>query len=1538
MNIRRLIATISTVAIFSTLVVSTASATSAYSDVADGQWYSDGVNAVVEAGAGPTGDKYEPAKLMTRAEAARYAVLLAGYTVPAATTAPFSDVPVTHADAKYIAFAKDKSILGGYDNGKFGPNDNLTREQYAKMTVLAFELPLVNPTTASFSDVKSTMWSYKYVETAKSYGIITGYSDGTFRPAKNIQRDEGAVMVFRAKTAGSEGEGEGEGEVVVEGGNLGVAISDENPESMTLPALATSTAVFALDLTAGDKDVTFNGFTVHKKGVGAIASDFQAYLYEGNDRLTSGKSINSSTNNIEFTNVGLTVEAGETKTVTMKVDVGTTAASGSVFFELVDSDSVKSTADDVSGDFPVESEEIGLSTTTVGSITIAKNGSVTNPKVGEAGATVAKFKLTAATEAAEVSEIGLYVAGTIAGTDVTNLKLYVVGETEPLAEVDGVNSKDLAQFVFDTPYEIEKGGTKSFYVTADMEPGRNGDTLRLYIDEKTDVVAIGGTYGFGMSVTYTSYENSANDGTDASWSTLEGGDITFASTGPTAADIAVNAKDVHLMDFTVTAANDATFKNFEVGMIASVEAATAGGLIKDSDDSANFTDIKIINTESGETLMGPVDVTSFKTASGGATAIADATDAAQAYYLFTDEFSMEAGETLKLALTTDVANNTSLNNETLIASLQIGTTYPQVKDVNNKTLTNSTSLVPSSAITGKTMTVKSPNLTLSLASTPTTKTYVKGVKDIKFSGISFACGSASDCKVTNVTLQGYIDINSGASWAEGVDTRYLNAAVGSVALKDASGTVIAASKSVESDGDVIFDNLTWTIEAGETVTAYVVGDLSSNATAGDYYAFAVAATTDITAEDSDGNSIATITGTPNLGSTSSKTVYAIASDGGSLTVAVDAATAKEDLLVAGTADQTIGKYKFTTTDEAFIVKKLAVNNRQSGITDGALGDYDDNIASVKISYTNSAGVTETKTGTLTNGTAEFSGLDMYIAADDDAILTIYATLNTIGTGTTGADEGTFVDLVPAFQQFEAVAQGSGSTYKGDKIDATVAAGSDLDFGSLSTATDSGLDLDADTSGTDVIGASALGLSGSFDVVLSGDGAAPTNTLPVGTIICIDEDDGGTCSTEDLYMITAWTQDAGTGYDTITGILVDDAGGGGTYADDDDILYYLPGTHYLTGSNQMVVYESKPTLAVASSSPSGSRSPSATDAAFVFTVAADSKEKIVVNPSVDFTTCVAGTGTTLTNAAQTAIAVDGAACEITAVTNGDSVLYANTADLRQYPYASFWFRWHDDSANLATLLPTEVTVATADANDGTEDNTQALATSNVVGAPSYFVEDTWYFVKDVAMPTGTDATDVFIGLLVTDADTLVDADDIFIDRFSVYAEKIELDITSDADFDRTYDQSTTSAKTPVIAYLKDGSTTVATGYIDVLAIDADADGAEDATDGSAATVTFVPTSSQGAIEISKGTSKTYTVETSTLNLLADDTGSDDPVTFSMNMGTSSGGTVTNGDFWWNDTNVDADGNGTTTLAESTASAIKWLGNVSATTLTSNTVKY
>lgn len=109
----------------------------------------------------------------------------------------YNDLDTASWASEYIVYLSEKNIVGGKGNGIFAPNDNITREEFTKMIILAFA-PESEPEKISFSDVSEKDWYYDYVSKAYSKGIITGYDNGSFGVGENITREDMAVIAFRA--------------------------------------------------------------------------------------------------------------------------------------------------------------------------------------------------------------------------------------------------------------------------------------------------------------------------------------------------------------------------------------------------------------------------------------------------------------------------------------------------------------------------------------------------------------------------------------------------------------------------------------------------------------------------------------------------------------------------------------------------------------------------------------------------------------------------------------------------------------------------------------------------------------------------------------------------------------------------------------------------------------------------------------------------------------------------------------------------------------------------------------------------------------------------------------------------------------------------------------------------------------------------------------------------------------------------------------------------------------------------------------------
>ncbi|MFD1358988.1 S-layer homology domain-containing protein [Fictibacillus halophilus] len=91
-----------------------------------------------------------------------------------------------------------QSIINGYQNGQFGPNDNITRVQAAIMIANQMGLNTANVTNPGFSDVSTATFGYDKIATIAEIGAITGYPDNTFKPNGTLTRGEMAAIVERA--------------------------------------------------------------------------------------------------------------------------------------------------------------------------------------------------------------------------------------------------------------------------------------------------------------------------------------------------------------------------------------------------------------------------------------------------------------------------------------------------------------------------------------------------------------------------------------------------------------------------------------------------------------------------------------------------------------------------------------------------------------------------------------------------------------------------------------------------------------------------------------------------------------------------------------------------------------------------------------------------------------------------------------------------------------------------------------------------------------------------------------------------------------------------------------------------------------------------------------------------------------------------------------------------------------------------------------------------------------------------------------------
>lgn len=106
----------------------------------------------------------------------------------------FKDVPKSNTYYNDVQTVYRAGIFDGKSDGTFGVNDNLTRAQMAKVLVNAFHLEIQKGYI--FEDVYEDNWAKDYIATLFVYGIAKG-SNGKYMPNQNVTRAQYATFLYR---------------------------------------------------------------------------------------------------------------------------------------------------------------------------------------------------------------------------------------------------------------------------------------------------------------------------------------------------------------------------------------------------------------------------------------------------------------------------------------------------------------------------------------------------------------------------------------------------------------------------------------------------------------------------------------------------------------------------------------------------------------------------------------------------------------------------------------------------------------------------------------------------------------------------------------------------------------------------------------------------------------------------------------------------------------------------------------------------------------------------------------------------------------------------------------------------------------------------------------------------------------------------------------------------------------------------------------------------------------------------------------------
>ncbi len=169
----------------------------AFDDVQPTAWEADAVAfaSARELFSGTSETMFSPTQPMSRGMLATVLYRLEG--------SPDQDAPASYGDvssdawyADGVAWATENGIANGYGDGQFGPNNNVTREQFAVMLWNYAGRPSASGQTLDFTDAdQASGYALEALCWAVENGILNGYGNGKLIPGGMATRAQAAQML-----------------------------------------------------------------------------------------------------------------------------------------------------------------------------------------------------------------------------------------------------------------------------------------------------------------------------------------------------------------------------------------------------------------------------------------------------------------------------------------------------------------------------------------------------------------------------------------------------------------------------------------------------------------------------------------------------------------------------------------------------------------------------------------------------------------------------------------------------------------------------------------------------------------------------------------------------------------------------------------------------------------------------------------------------------------------------------------------------------------------------------------------------------------------------------------------------------------------------------------------------------------------------------------------------------------------------------------------------------------------------------------------
>ena len=169
-----------------------------FTDLEGFDWAKEAIDALSKDGvvAGIGGGEFAPAASVTREQFVK--MIVDAFDVKATDAKiEFADVEAGAWYEQYVNVAAQNKIVSGIGNGEFGVGDNITRQDAAVILNNAVKMIVENGKLDFTDSDEISAYAKEAVKQLSTIGVINGIGDGSFAPKANCTRAQAAVMIYR---------------------------------------------------------------------------------------------------------------------------------------------------------------------------------------------------------------------------------------------------------------------------------------------------------------------------------------------------------------------------------------------------------------------------------------------------------------------------------------------------------------------------------------------------------------------------------------------------------------------------------------------------------------------------------------------------------------------------------------------------------------------------------------------------------------------------------------------------------------------------------------------------------------------------------------------------------------------------------------------------------------------------------------------------------------------------------------------------------------------------------------------------------------------------------------------------------------------------------------------------------------------------------------------------------------------------------------------------------------------------------------------